>query len=164
MKKYNQTKVLQQHLTQKKWWTNPKLEELWVTTQLNTKALVLHIFNTSYIILDKHHSQIKVHESRVRESRKEVIQKHDKLHDFIVEISPKSKNEKRKTIKKLVSDMVNTDWARYVPLEDTTLRYAPPEQLTDQSSRPYYSIPREFFEGRRSDAATIWETPLNDSD
>ena len=92
----NQIKVLQKYLTQGKWWTNPKLEGLWVTTQLNTKALVIYIFKGGYILLDKHYNQIKVHESRIRESYEEVIQKHDKLCKLIVEISPKSKKKKYK--------------------------------------------------------------------
>lgn len=95
-KKYNQVQILKTCLTQKKWWLNSRLEKLWVTTQLNTRALVLHIFNNRYILLDKHYNQLNVHKFRIRESYEEAIKKHNKLCEFINEITPKPKKRKCK--------------------------------------------------------------------
>ena len=98
---YNQTKALQKHLTQKKWWSNPKLKDLWVTTHLGTKALVICVLQHDYILLDRHYNQLKVHNMRVKESREVVVKKHDTLCKFITEISPKVK-KKKKTLKAMI--------------------------------------------------------------
>lgn len=93
-KEYSQVQALKTYLTQKKWWLNIRLEKLWITTQLNTRALVLYIFNNRYILLDKHYNQLNVHKSRIRESYEEVVKKHNKLCEFITEITPESKRKK----------------------------------------------------------------------
>lgn len=112
-KQYNQTKALQKHLTQNKWWNNLKLKDLWVTTHLNTKALVISVLQHDYILLDRHYNQLKVHNMRVKESRDVVVKKHNALCKFIIEISPKVKKKKRKRTLKEAGIILNESMMRY---------------------------------------------------
>ena len=105
---FNQTIVLKKHLTQKKWWNNPKLNDLWVTTHLGTKALVIYIIADYYILLDKHYNQLKVQESRVKESYTDVCKKYDMLCKFVDEIIPKVR-KKKSVVPKTTRTYVESD-------------------------------------------------------
>ena len=134
---YNQTKALQKHLTQNKWWNNPKLKDLWVTTHLGTKALVISVLQHDYILLDRHYNQLKVHSMRVKESREVVVKKHDTLCKFITEISPKVKKKKKKKSPAL-SDMTRifrggTQLTREIQVDVPT--------RIPQSEPMYYQVP-----------------------
>lgn len=133
MKQDKTTQALQKHLTQEKWWVNPKLEDMWVTTQLNTRALVLHVFKGGYILLDKHYNQLKVHSSRIREPYDVVVQKHLMLCNFIIKISPKVKKKKTK-----LSEASGV-WSSYYNRGGTTPVDQPERPLSNQSYVQLYN-------------------------